>query len=53
MSDYMMFVDWLVQTILTFWNFWMQQHFIFKALLLSPLLVMIVGLLYSTFHSEV
>lgn len=53
MNDYMVFVDWLVGTIVAWWNFWMDQHFIFKALLLSPLLAMIVGLLYSTFHSDV
>lgn len=53
MADYMLFVDWVVTSVTRFWNFWMSQHFIFRALLLSPFLVIVVGLIHSTFHSDV
>lgn len=53
MNDYMLFVDWVVAVTSRFWNFWMSQHFIFRALLLSPFLMMVVGLIYNTFHNDV
>lgn len=53
MAEYKMFVDWLVSSTLKFWSFWMNAHFVFKALLLSPLLWMVVRLIYDTFHSDV
>lgn len=53
MTDYLSFVDWLVSAISRWWSFWMAQHFIFKSLLLCPFLLMVVGLIYNTFHSDV
>lgn len=53
MNEYMVFVDWVILSVTRFWNFWMSQHFIFKALLLSPFLMMVVGLIYNTFHNDV
>lgn len=53
MNEYFSFVDWLVGTVTTFWNFWMNQHFALRASLLSPFLMAIVGLIYSTLHDDV
>lgn len=53
MADYKLFIDWLVASVARWWNFWMSAHFIFKALLLSPLLLYVVRLIYETFHSDV
>lgn len=51
MNEYLQFVDWIVSSIPTWWNFVMSQHFIFKAILLTPFILMIVGLIYKTFHA--
>lgn len=53
MADYQKFVDWVVVQVPLFWNLFYNAHFIFKALLLSPFLLMIVKLIYDTFHSDV
>lgn len=50
MAEYTKFLDWLVSTIPIWWNFWMGQHFIFKAIMLTPFVLMVVTLIYKTFH---